>query len=709
VTLTSGKDYVATFSETTTVNNGKTEKSVTIYLDMTGNYKTSGGTKLSKPVTRKQIVASDVTVADAVYTGEELEPVVTVTGTTNGVYTTQNPTGDYTVTYKNNTEVGTGIAVITGVNDFYGTVEKEFKITGKSIALTTIDFDRDAYDKGNVEDSILVSDTIKQTVAGKAAPETKEVSLIRDADYTLTTQVVPATSSSDPILIATIEAKEGSNYTGKTSARFVISAPESIKDAKVEITDDVVDYTGEALTPEIKVTLDEGATYLKEDLNYTINWDEVDNVNAGEVEIIITGKGAYTGSTKAKFTIAAKSIDGVEITVNGDNYNADADASVNAANVVTVKDGERTLTLDKDYTVTFQTAKESGKTVVTAVVTGKTNYEGTKNSKSFEVADKIDLATATATAADVVYNGEAQESEVTVTVGDTTLVKGTDYTVKYSKDTTNVGNVVATITGTGKYTGTTTAEYKITAVKVSKVTLASSSVTYTGKAQSVKVKSVTDANGNTVDSSNYTVSYSDDKVNVGTVTVKVTGSGNYTGTVKATYKIKAQSIKDATVKNATATKTYTGKALKQSGITVTLNGKTLASDAYKVSYSNNKEPGKATVTIKGQGNYSGTITRTFTIKPAKATVKSAKSSKAKKATVTWNKVTKADGYVVYRSTSKNGTYKAVATVKGGSKTSYTDSKLTSGKTYYYKVAAYKTIDKKNVEGSKSAAKSVKVK
>lgn len=65
----------------------------------------------------------------------------------------------------------------------------------------------------------------------------------------------------------------------------------------------------------------------------------------------------------------------------------------------------------------------------------------------------------------------------------------------------------------------------------------------------------------------------------------------------------------------------------------------------------------------------------------------------KKVTIEISKVSGAQGYVIYRATSKKGTYKKLATVKG---TSYTDKGLTSKKSYYYKVRAYRSQKGKNV-------------
>lgn len=68
-------------------------------------------------------------------------------------------------------------------------------------------------------------------------------------------------------------------------------------------------------------------------------------------------------------------------------------------------------------------------------------------------------------------------------------------------------------------------------------------------------------------------------------------------------------------------------------------------------------------------------------------------------TLKWSKVDGATGYYIYRATSENGTYKKVGST---TKTSYTNSSLTTNKTYYYKVAAYKTVSKKAVLGKGSA-------
>ena len=84
-----------------------------------------------------------------------------------------------------------------------------------------------------------------------------------------------------------------------------------------------------------------------------------------------------------------------------------------------------------------------------------------------------------------------------------------------------------------------------------------------------------------------------------------------------------------------------------------------------------------------------------------------KSTKTKKATISWkNTSSRNSGYEVYMATSKNGDYSLVKTTTAKT---YTKTGLTKGKTYYFKVRAYKTVDGTKVYGNYSTVKYVKVK
>ena len=137
------------------------------------------------------------------------------------------------------------------------------------------------------------------------------------------------------------------------------------------------------------------------------------------------------------------------------------------------------------------------------------------------------------------------------------------------------------------------------------------------------------------------------------------------------------SISKASVTLSTSTYAYDGKA-KKPGLTVKLNGKTLKNGTdYTVSYSNNTKVGTAKVTITGKGNYTGSVSKTYSIKNnfKKATISgiSNKSYTGKNITqsitVKYNGKTLKNGtdYTVSYSSNKNiGT----ATVKVTGKGSY---------------------------------------
>lgn len=83
----------------------------------------------------------------------------------------------------------------------------------------------------------------------------------------------------------------------------------------------------------------------------------------------------------------------------------------------------------------------------------------------------------------------------------------------------------------------------------------------------------------------------------------------------------------------------------------------------------------------------------------------AESKEYNKTRLTWNKVAGADGYKVYRSVSKKGKYKKIKTTKAAA---YTDKKVKTGKTYYYKVRAFASIDGKTAHSAYTAMKKVSV-
>ena len=98
-----------------------------------------------------------------------------------------------------------------------------------------------------------------------------------------------------------------------------------------------------------------------------------------------------------------------------------------------------------------------------------------------------------------------------------------------------------------------------------------------------------------------------------------------------------------------------------------------------------------------------------TIRPTLAAPQRVKAKAGKKrAAIRWKKVSGASGYKVYRSAKKNGKYKAVKTIKKQRTVAFTNKKLKKGKTYYYKVRAYRTVKGKKVYSPYSKAVKAKI-
>ena len=236
------------------------------------------------------------------------------------------------------------------------------------------------------------------------------------------------------------------------------------------------------------------------------------------------------------------------------------------------------------------------------------------------------------------------------------------------------------------------------------VTLSTSTYAYDGKAKkpgvTVKLNGKTLKNG-----TDYTVSYSNN-TKVGTATVKITGKGNYAGSVSKTYRIK-NNFKKATV-SGISNKSYTGKNITQS-ITVKYNGKTLKKGTdYTVSYSSNKNIGTATVKIAGKGSYTGTITKTFKINPAKQEIQKL-TAKSKAFFVDWAQKGSATGYEIQYATNSKFTSAKKVTITNKKTDKTTVSKLSSKKKYYVRVRSYTTVKGTKYYGAWSASKSVTTK
>ena len=248
-----------------------------------------------------------------------------------------------------------------------------------------------------------------------------------------------------------------------------------------------------------------------------------------------------------------------------------------------------------------------------------------------------------------------------------------------------------------------------TIAKIKAVSLSSSSYTYDGSAKKPGV-TVTDANGAKIASSNYSVAYSNN-VKKGTATATVTFKGNYSGTVKKTFKINPAKVSN--VKLSSTSYTYNGKT-KTPGVTVKdKKGRKLKKGTdYTVKYSSGrKNVGRYAVKVTFKGNYTGSKTVYYYIVP-KSTSISRVSALRKGFKLSWKKQkTQTTGYQIQYSTSKKFKKAKAVNVSKNKTTSKYIKKLSSKKKYYVRVRTYKKVKingkTKKVYSSWSKTKTVK--
>lgn len=181
-----------------------------------------------------------------------------------------------------------------------------------------------------------------------------------------------------------------------------------------------------------------------------------------------------------------------------------------------------------------------------------------------------------------------------------------------------------------------------------------------------------------------------------------------------------QNIADAYLSDLESAYVYRGKAIKpdfqviterseerdngDGTITVRTEYLILQKESdYSVTYKNNTKIGKATVTIRGRGNYTGEQSATYKILPRSVTIKALQSAK-RAVTVRWGKAAGGCSYQI--------AYRQCGRKSWNYTTSKTTSKkircLQSGKRYSVKVRAYKKVGGKRYNGTWSGEKKIMV-
>ena len=259
--------------------------------------------------------------------------------------------------------------------------------------------------------------------------------------------------------------------------------------AKVNSPSDAV-YDGNEHMWSPTVT-DKADKKLKAGTDYTVEYSTSDFTNVGTIEVVITGKGNYSGTVKRSYKVTPK-----EYTVTTDSatkiYSGTAltaggqvEGIVSGETVEFTTTGSQTEvgTSKNTYELVWKSAKATNyklasETIGELTVKAKSIVPDDKDTPD---SDKTGITVSEPS--DSKYDGKEHKEELTVTDTKTgkELVAGTDYSVTYSSDLVNAGTVTIKVAGLGNYTGSFTKTYKITKRSVT-LTSATVSKVYDGSA-----------------------------------------------------------------------------------------------------------------------------------------------------------------------------------------------------------------------------------
>ncbi len=482
----------------------------------------------------------------------------------------------------------------------------------------------------------------------------------------------------------------------RSSTEFYLDLPAHLSvGGEAQIKCGVVNSKVQAKTPIDPTSI----TYESSDSSVlTISQDgKVKALSSGTATVKIYLGGETYPSMEKEVTVGGSDIALADVTFSGSReYTGKA-----IQPTVTVKYSGKTLAQGKDYTVTFSNNTNAG--TANAVIAGIGEYSGNAE-KTFTITQMpVSKLAMTLSTKEYTYDGSEKKPAVKVTNNGTELKKGTDYTLTYSSNV-KPGTAVVKVVGKGNYSGTAALSYTIKpkSLAACTATLSTTSYTYSGTAKkpAVTVKSGSQTLKNGTD---YTVTYSANTA-AGTGKVTIKGKGIYGGTLTKTFKINKASLSKATI-TGISSKSFTGKALTQSPV-IKLGGYTLVKDKdYTLKYSNNKNVGKATVTITGKGSVTGTITKTFNINPAKQELQKL-TAKSKGFFADWVKKGSATGYEIQYATNSKFTGAKTIKLTTNKNDTKTATKLKAKTKYYVRVRSYTNVKGVKYNGAWSAVKTV---
>lgn len=442
------------------------------------------------PISKVKVVS----VSNGTYTGSEIIPTIVLKH--KGMNLQEGE--DYTVTYKNNTEVGTATAVITGINKYTGVRNVKFKIIGISMSKVKVDGatllgtkKKPVYYTG---EAITQSCTLNYPVKKKmedGSYETINTRLIENKDY------VVSYKNNVNAGTATVIFKGIGKYFGRIQKTYTIGKC-SLKGNAVRIAFNAYQFAYEkgGTKPPMSVT------YRGRDLipgkEYTVSYKNNDSVGSKKAPTVtLRGKGNFKDAVSKKFTIAQKNMGAVSINAVDKVYSQKPGNHI--TQVVVLDTNKKALKAGKDYKKQL-----------------KYMY---RNSTSVQIVDP-----------------KSPDGYKTVTRG-----KGSDV---QKTDIVPVGTIIdVRIYGAGPYRSYSSGEYRIVQANVKNTKVMIPAQIYTGEEITLTKEQITikvEKTQTELGNEDYEIVGYKNNTKKGTASVTIQGKGNYGGTKTVQFKIKAK-------------------------------------------------------------------------------------------------------------------------------------------------------------------------
>lgn len=655
-TYTPDVDYVLSYTNNTDAG------TATVTATGQGNY--TGTVDAQFTISALSVDDSRITVSaigDQTYTGNQIKPEVKLYYQNVDATQTELPSSAYTVSYSDNINMGTATVTIKGKGNLTGQRTVNFQIVAKSMQGLT-------YTLGG---SAVTYDAVTGTYKSEYTTvytglEQKPTVVIKDGNTTLSAFSNYSVAYKNNVNAST-ETKQASvivtgagNYEGSMITITFTIAPRDINEAEVAVRLTSNTYKeGDYTLPELKITdsaMIGSKQNLVKDTAYTVTGTEGCKTSGENKEAIITGIGNYTGTKTVTYTIGEDLTDGGSVKLqnpytdevytpgaeSGYYYVTYLGTGVRPKSVLT--HGGTTLTAGNDYDITYTSDGGSGASgvieTVTVTYTGKNDYYGTLTKQyvllraALDASGKFTVINNDSAHSDFNYEYDGSSINASLTVkyhvsddpsDDITLRAGTDYQLSSSVVGPDAGDYAVEITGLGNYQGKLTQTYHIEQAKLADCTVSEiADQTYTGKDIRPGTNDfvVTNAAGTVLTPGiDYDISgYANnrqigDRGDANAPTVTITGKGNYKGSVALKFSIVAKDISDKTTITISTIddQIYTGQAITPSFTVMYGDSPLTPGTDYEVLYTNNTNPGKATITLTGKNTYAGTATTNFNI------------------------------------------------------------------------------------------------